>query len=105
MKVSYPGCTLPVALALAAISLCTPANINAQTRPAKTSLPHLSAVLIELFTSEGCSDCPPADELLRQVSGRQTEGGQLVVGISEHVTYWNSLGWRDPFSADQFTER
>jgi hypothetical protein len=68
-------------------------------------LPHPSAVLIELFTSEGCSDCPPADELLRQVSGCQTEDGQLIVGISEHVTCWNSLGWRDPFSVDQHTER
>ncbi len=61
--------------------------------------------VLELFTSEGCSSCPPADDLLRQVDGRQTAAGQLIVGISEHVTYWNSLGWRDPFSADQFTAR
>jgi hypothetical protein len=66
---------------------------------------HPSAVLIELFTSEGCSDCPPADELLRQVSGRETEYGQLIVGISEHVSYWNGLGWKDPFSSDQYTQR
>ena len=105
MKVSHPGCSLPVALAVAVISLCIPAKVHAQNRSAMTPLPHPSAVLIELFTSEGCSDCPPADELLRQVSGRQTEDGQLIVGISEHVTYWNSLGWRDPFSADQYTER
>jgi hypothetical protein len=106
MKQSYPGgCKLTTALAVAAISLCVPAGSPAQTRPAKAPLPRPSAVLIELFTSEGCSDCPPADELLRQVSGRQTEDGQLIVGISEHVTYWNSLGWRDPFSADQYTER
>jgi hypothetical protein len=105
MKLSYSGCKQTIALAVAAISLCTPAKIFAQTRPAKAPLPHPSAVLIELFTSEGCSDCPPADELLRQVSGRQTEDGQLIVGISEHVTYWNRLGWRDPFSADQYTER
>src|SRR5580704_5019708 len=98
-------CRLPIALGVAAISLCIPARIFAQTPPAKAPLPHPSAVLIELFTSEGCSDCPPADELLRQVSGRQTEDGQLIVGISEHVTYWNNLGWRDPFSADQYTER
>jgi hypothetical protein len=104
MKVSC-YCSLPIALGVAAISLCIPARIFAQTRPAKAPLPHPSAVLIELFTSEGCSDCPPADELLRQVSGRQTEDGQLIVGISEHVTYWNNLGWRDPFSADQYTER
>ncbi len=62
-------------------------------------------VLVELFTSEGCSSCPPADALLRQVNGTTTAGGQLVVGISEHVTYWNSLGWADPFSASIYTDR
>ncbi|MGC2403315.1 MAG: DUF1223 domain-containing protein [Acidobacteriaceae bacterium] len=63
------------------------------------------AVLVELFTSEGCSSCPPADALLRQVNGTRTNGGQLIVGISEHVTYWNSLGWSDPFSSSLYTDR
>ena len=64
-----------------------------------------SAVIVELFTSEGCSDCPPADAVLSQIDLKQTRAGQLIVGISEHVTYWNNLGWTDPFSAPEFTER
>lgn len=62
-------------------------------------------IVVELFTSEGCSSCPPADALLRQINGTRTASGQLIVGISEHVTYWNSLGWLDPFSSALFTER
>jgi hypothetical protein len=69
------------------------------------SAPAQRAVLVELFTSEGCSSCPPADALLRQVNGTQTSGGQWIVGISEHVTYWNSLGWSDPFSSTLYTDR
>lgn len=64
-----------------------------------------SAVIVELFTSEGCSSCPPADAVLRQINLKQTRAGQLIVGISEHVTYWNNLGWKDPFSAPEFTGR
>ena len=55
-----------------------------------------SAVIVELFTPEGCSSCPPADAMLRQINLKQTGAGQLIVGISEHVTYWNDLGWKDP---------
>jgi hypothetical protein len=67
--------------------------------------PDQRTVLIELFTSEGCSSCPPADDLLRQVNGGRTSAGMLVVGISEHVTYWNQLGWSDPYSSPIYTDR
>lgn len=62
-------------------------------------------VLVELFTSEGCSDCPPADQLLRQIDGKTTAAGTLMIGVSEHVTYWDRLGWKDPFSAATMTQR
>ncbi len=64
-----------------------------------------SFAIVELYTSEGCSSCPPADLLLRQLTENARKEKLPVYTLSFHVDYWNRLGWEDPFSQAQFTER
>jgi hypothetical protein len=63
-----------------------------------------SPVVVELFTSQGCSSCPPADELIRKIAADESLRGR-VIPLAYHVDYWDHLGWRDAFSSAEWSQR
>ena len=71
----------------------------------KAASPVHRAVLVELFTAEGCSSCPPADALLGHLRQDLARDGIEVIPLGFHVDYWNSLGWKDRFSSSEYTHR
>ncbi len=93
------------ALALVLLLFCSACGSSSRADGGKAAAPSRNFVIVELFTSEGCSSCPPADALLKTISEQQSIPGAEILALEEHVDYWDNLGWRDPFSNSEFTER
>lgn len=96
MKKRYSSKLLCGALAALGFFALLPAFLSAPARADADQNP----VVVELFTSQGCSSCPPADAYLSELASRPD-----ILALSMHVDYWNGLGWRDPFSSTEVTER
>ncbi len=97
-----------IAIAGSLLTVAVLGSVAAKRRPMPPGSGQTGArqfVIAELFTSEGCSSCPPAEALLKHLSEEEPLEGIEIIALEEHVDYWNQLGWTDPFSSRQFSER
>src|SRR6266446_3949568 len=101
MKSLLAGLTLSLLSVFAVMAVIRPRPQSASADAGPTRTP----VVVELFTSEGCSSCPPADNLLIRMAEQQPIKNAEVIALEEHVDYWNQLGWVDPFSSPQYRAR
>jgi len=79
--------------------------LGCATAAGQSRAPDDGPIVLELFTSQGCSSCPPADALLNKLASAGTAGGRPVAPLAFHVDYWNDLGWADPYATTMWTAR